>query len=244
MDRLGTAGHRGGGARHPANGCPRGGWPGPVLAGASLRGSRHARAGWRVQGLGRLVLSQLVLAVPVCLMAQRLALLPAGRPNAGRPTQGACLPAEVNVQPGCQVMRGGHGLRMQDNSYKVNRQTNITGRCGAGRALNSASRGSAARHLRVRWNYASRRSVALLRRAVITMLSVISKNLIVAAYIQSAAWVTCKMSRAAHKAIGVRGTDACSPGARGTARCVEVDRGTISGAGVRDAKACAQVPRR
>ena len=51
--------------------------------------------------------------------------------------------------------------------------------------------------MEARWNYASRRSVALLRRSVITMLSVISKNLIVAAYIQPGAWVACKVSRAA-----------------------------------------------
>jgi len=183
------------GAGHPAHGWPTAAGQGLCRSGASLTGSR--RAGWRGQALGRLVLRRLELAASARLTAARLALLAAGRPNAGRLTQGACLSAKVNVQPGCQVMRGGHGLRMQDNSYKVNRQTIVPGHAGTDRALELGVARPCARPLPVRWNYASRRSVALLRRPVITMLSVISKNLIVAAYIQPGGWVACKVSRAA-----------------------------------------------
>jgi len=98
--------------------------------------------------------------------------------------------------------------------------------------------------MEARWNYASRRSVALLRRSVITMLSVISKNLIVAAYIQPGAWVACKVSRAAQGTSVFAGQMlaalvlAAPPDASGSFAAL------FSGAGVRDAKASAQVPRR
>jgi hypothetical protein len=95
-------------------------------------GREHQGRSWPQLGNRRRVLGLLVLgptgtgsAGGLCLawLSGPVRGLPGGRPSARGPTKSACLPAKFHVQPGCQVLRGGHVPRMRENSYKVNRES-------------------------------------------------------------------------------------------------------------------------